>query len=153
MFLPLRKQAHALPVMPQNLEQPASAPTKHEQMATVRIVLERLLHLQRQTVEAAPHVGVASRQPNSRAIRGRDHRRHRLVFASALISADTVEASTGPVIRIRPPVPKSSSMMPPVTGERSGNAAPGSGKTATGENDGAAAGRHSSCRQRNNWLL
>jgi len=59
MFQPLRKQAHALSVMPQNLEQPTSAPTKHEQMATMRIVLEHLLHLQRQTVEAAPHVGVA----------------------------------------------------------------------------------------------
>jgi hypothetical protein len=56
--------------MPQNLDQPASASTKYEQMAIVRVVLERFLHLQRQTVEAAPHVGVASRQPNSRAIRG-----------------------------------------------------------------------------------
>jgi hypothetical protein len=61
--------------MPQNLDQPTSAPTKHKQMAVVRIMLERLLHLQCQAVEAAPHVSVTSRQPNSRAIRDRNHRR------------------------------------------------------------------------------
>jgi hypothetical protein len=35
-----------------------------------------------------------------------------LGFASALISADTVEASTEPVIRIRPPVANSISTVP-----------------------------------------
>src|SRR5712691_974428 len=87
--------------MPQILDLPATAPTKHEQMAAVGITLERLLHRQRQAIEAASHVGVAGRQPNPRTARDRDHRR-RLLFASAFISADTVDASTGPVIRIRP---------------------------------------------------
>ena len=37
-------------------ESDATATTKHEHMATVRIVLERLLDLQRQTIEAAPQI-------------------------------------------------------------------------------------------------
>jgi hypothetical protein len=48
------------------------------------------------------HVGVAGRQPNPGAARGRDHRR-RLPFASAFSSAKIVDASTDPDIRIRPP--------------------------------------------------
>jgi hypothetical protein len=54
---------------------------------------------------------MAGRQPNPRAARHRDHRR-RLPFASAFISAATVGASTGPVIRIRPPVANSISITP-----------------------------------------
>jgi hypothetical protein len=46
------------------------------------------------------HVGVSRGQPHPHAGRNGDHRR-RLVLASALSSADTVEASTDPVIRIR----------------------------------------------------
>jgi hypothetical protein len=38
-------------------------------MAVVRIALERLLHQQRQAVEALAHVGVAGRQPNLYAAR------------------------------------------------------------------------------------
>jgi hypothetical protein len=75
-----------------------------------------------------------------------------LPFDSAFISADTVEASTAPVIRIRPPPTNSISITPAVAGEASGDATSGSGKTATGENARGDAGRHSSCRQRNNWL-
>src|SRR6266567_2989164 len=97
--------------MPQNLDQPTAAATEDKQMATVRIALERLLHQQRQAIKTLTHVGMAARQPNSRASRDRDHRR-RLLFASALISADTVDASTAPVIRIRPPVANSISITP-----------------------------------------
>src|SRR5436305_13940694 len=88
--------------MPQHLDQPAAAATKHEQMPPVRVTLECLLHQQRQAIKPLAHVGVASRQPNPGMARSRDHRR-RLLFAIAFISADTVEASTDPDIRIRPP--------------------------------------------------
>jgi hypothetical protein len=73
-----------------------------------------------------------------------------LPFESAFISAVTVEASTTPVIRIRPPPANSISMTPAVSGKA--GATPGSGKTATGENAGVGTGKHNSCRQRNNWL-
>src|SRR5436305_12412477 len=45
------------------------------EIAGVRIAPERLLHLQRQPVHAAPHVGPADRQPHAHPARNRDHRR------------------------------------------------------------------------------
>ena len=51
-FQPLGEQAHSLPIVPQHLEQAAPTAAEHEQMAVVRIALQRLLHQQRQTVEA-----------------------------------------------------------------------------------------------------
>src|SRR5262249_49454714 len=81
-----------------------------------------------------------------------DHRR-RLLFASALISADTVEASTGPLIRIRPSVANSISIPPALSGDGEGTI-PGSGATATGLNAAGICARSQSCwRQRNNWLV
>jgi hypothetical protein len=55
----------------------AAASAKREQIAGVRIALERLLHLQRKTVHAASHVG--SRPPQSKTERrmGQYHRRAR----------------------------------------------------------------------------
>src|SRR5882724_9268911 len=47
-FQSLREQTHALSIMPQHLEQAAASPAEHEQMAIVRIALERLLYQQRQ---------------------------------------------------------------------------------------------------------
>src|SRR5437660_138517 len=119
-------------------------------MPAVRIAFERLLHHECQAIKTPAHVGVAGRQPDPRAARDRDHRR-RLPFESAFISADTVDASTAPVIRIRPPPANSISITPAVSGI--GGATPGSRNTATGENAGGGAGRHNSCRQRNNWLV
>ena len=80
-------------------------------MPLVRIALKLLLHQHRQTIEALAHIGVAGRQPNPRTRWHRDHRR-RLFFARALSSADTVAASTAPVMRIRPPVANSISTVP-----------------------------------------
>src|SRR3954469_12571271 len=127
---------------------------KHKQMTAVRIALEHLLHLQRQAVKAAPHVGMAARQPHPCTRRDRDHRR-RLPLAKLFSSADTVKRSTGPVIRIRPPPANSISMTPAgsaVGSVGAGDATTGSGKTATAENavdeTGAPVGTHSSCRQR-----
>ena len=138
--------------MPQHLDQSATTTAKHEQMATVRITLEQLLNLQRQPIEAAPHVSVAARQPNTRATWDWDHRR-RLARVRALISAATVERLTGPVIRIRPPVASSISMALPVIGAVVDTAS-GPGAIATGENTAAdGAGPQSSRRQRNSWLV
>jgi hypothetical protein len=87
---------------------------------------------------------MAARQPNSRASRDWDHRR-RLLFASALISADTVEASTGPLIRIRPPVANSISITPALSGDGDGTI-PGSGvATATGLTRGLSIGKLERC--------
>jgi len=54
-----------------------------------------------------------------------------LPFASAFISADTVDASTDPDIRIRPPLANSISMTPAFSGDV-GETPSGSGVTATG---------------------
>src|SRR5262245_29022577 len=137
--------------MPQHLDQAAAPAAEYEQMPAVRITPQRLLHQQRQTIKALAHIRVAGRQPNPRAARDRDHRRP-LPLASAFINADTVEASTAPVIRIRPPPANSISITPAVSCDPAGAADAGSGKTATGENVACSAGTHSSRRQRNNWL-
>src|SRR5579862_6782659 len=134
------KQTHPLAVMPEHLDQPAATAAEYEQMPTVRVTFERLLHQQGQAIKALAHIGMASRQPNSRTTWRRDHRR-RLPVANALISADTVDVATEPQIRIRPPAANSISMMPGASGEAdpvcSGkglDVAAGSGATVTGLN-------------------
>src|ERR1700681_4495117 len=119
--------------MPQNLDQPAAPTAEHEQMAVVGVAFERFLRQQRQAVEALAHVRVAGRQPHLRAARNRDHRR--LAFASTATITRTVEASTGPVIRIRAPVANSISIAPGVIGSAG---APGPGAIATGANTATA---------------
>src|SRR5262245_49103723 len=101
--------------MPEHLDQATAPAAEHEQMSAMRIAPERLLHQQRQAIKALAHVGVAGRQPDPRAARDRDHRA-RSPFASAFISADTVRASTDPVMRIRPPVANSISIEPAGSG-------------------------------------
>jgi len=69
-----------------------------------------------------------------------EHRR-RLLFASAFISADTVNASTGPVIRIRPPVANSISITSALSGK--GRDTSASGAIATRSNAaGTRVGSH-----------
>ena len=92
----VRKQAHALTIVPQHFDETTATAAEHEQMPAMRIALQPLLHHQGQAIKAFAHVGVAGCQPHLDATRDRDHR-CRLVFVSALISADTVEASTAPV--------------------------------------------------------
>src|SRR5438067_4502302 len=99
-------------------------------MPAVWVALEGLLDQERQAIKTLAHVGVAGRQPDPRAARDRDHRR-RLLLASTFISADTVRASTGPVIRIRPPVASSISITPARSAGGT-DTAPDSGVTATG---------------------
>src|SRR5215467_6730839 len=154
-FQPLREQAHPLAVMPEHLDQSAAPATEHEQMSAMWIAPERLLHQQRQAIKSFAHVGVARRQPDPRAARDRNHRR-RLPCASAFISADTVRASTGPVIRIRPPVANSISIEPAASGTAGtiGNEGAGSAAIVTGLNAAGTCARSQSCwRHRNNWLV
>src|SRR5271169_1239901 len=49
-------------------------PAKNVKITGMRIALEPLLDLQCQTVHAAPHVGVADRQPHPHSRGNRDHR-------------------------------------------------------------------------------
>src|SRR5271154_2939044 len=72
-FQPLREQAGSLTVMPDHLQQVASATTKAKQLSAQRITPQYLLHLQRQARKALPHVGVAGRQPYPHAARNRNH--------------------------------------------------------------------------------
>src|SRR4051812_14400360 len=106
----LREQAHALAIVPKHLDQAAAPAAEHEQVAVVRITLERLLYQQRQPVEAFAHIGVAGRQPHPRPARDRDG--HRRLPVRAEIAADIAAASTAPLIRIRAPVASSISIRP-----------------------------------------
>src|SRR3954452_5519866 len=74
-FQSLREQAGSLAVMPDHLQQVASATTKAKQLSAQRIAPQYLLHLQRQACKALPHVSVASRQPYPHAPRNWDHGR------------------------------------------------------------------------------
>jgi hypothetical protein len=113
-------------------------------MASVRIALERLLYQQRQPVEALAHVGVAGRQPHSRASRQRDHR-PRPRPASVAIVVVSVAGSIAPVIRIRDPFANSTSIKPP--------AGAGSVTIRTAAKLAAGWDRRSSCRRHPySWL-
>src|SRR5882724_111370 len=62
----LGQQAHPLSVVPEHLDQAAALAAEHEQVATVRIALQHLLHHHRQPIEAAAHVGWTARLPYPR---------------------------------------------------------------------------------------
>src|SRR5438045_3201046 len=71
--------------MPENLDQMAALAAEHVEIAAVRIALQRLLHLDRQAVHAAPHIGVPRRHlGNDRARREAfSHNRALLLLAPA----------------------------------------------------------------------
>src|SRR6266403_2135412 len=60
--------------MPKNFDQMTAFAAKNIKIAGMRIALQPLLDLQRQAVHAAPHVGVADRQPHPHPRGYRDHR-------------------------------------------------------------------------------
>src|SRR4051794_33799026 len=76
-FQPLREEARALAVGPDNLQQVAAAAAKAEQVATKRILTQHLLNLQRQAREPFAQIRVPGRQPHPNARWDRDHRRSR----------------------------------------------------------------------------
>jgi len=87
MFQSLRVKRHADPIMPDDLDQPASGSPKDVQIASVRVPTQRFLDLQRQAVHALAHVGSADRQPHSNARGNRDHRRDNAFTTAAASSA------------------------------------------------------------------
>src|SRR6266702_1390384 len=128
-FQPLRVKAHALTVVPQNLDQAAAPAAEYEQMPVVRISLERLLHQQRQPIEPLAHVGVPSRQPNLHACRKRDHRPHpSSTSASAATRAGAISSAT----RSRRPL-RSTTSITAAPALRATRAPPPSNPTTTGE--------------------
>src|SRR4051794_25017236 len=93
--------------MPQDLDQITSPAPKDEEMARVRVALERLLHLEREPVHDLAHVGAAGGQPDPRPARERDHRP-----VSARSAAATTLGSAGAESRTRPPSGSSISISP-----------------------------------------
>src|SRR5262245_6733844 len=63
----VREQAGALTVVPNHFDQPSSASTKDEEVSRVRILLQLLLHHERQRWKPTSHIGVAGRQPYANA--------------------------------------------------------------------------------------
>src|SRR5512146_798937 len=104
---PFREQAHPLAVVPKAFDEIAAATAKDEQMAAMRIAIQRLLHHQRKAVEPLAHIGVARRQPHSYARRDRDHRRD-----SALATRASDNASTSAPTMIRSPLLSTISIRP-----------------------------------------
>jgi hypothetical protein len=51
-------ERHADPIVPEDLHQITALAPEHVEVPRVRIALQRLLHLERQAVHTAPHVGV-----------------------------------------------------------------------------------------------
>jgi hypothetical protein len=71
------------------------APPENEDVAAHRTLLERGLHLRRQSLKSAAHVGNASRNPDAGARRQPDHR------DSSRISNRSISGDTLPRIRKR----------------------------------------------------
>ena len=83
--------------MPEDFRQIAAATSENIEIARVRIALQLLLYLKRQSLHAAPHVRVARRDPDPTS-RGNGNQ-ERSAFKVAAITADGVFAP----IRTRAP--------------------------------------------------
>src|SRR5215211_1899529 len=81
------------PIMPEDLCQIATSASEDIEIAGVGIPLQALLNLQSQTLHAAPHVGVAGRDPDPNAARYRDHRRLRTSRTRLNASASTFSST------------------------------------------------------------
>jgi hypothetical protein len=125
MFQPLREQARALAIMPEDLQEITPAAAENEDVPTERIPLQNLLDLQGEAVHPTPHVGMAGGEPDPGGRGQRDHRtgsprglprgvgRRRDVITAAT-AAVTAAGSTVPLIRTRTP-PDSAISIEPVT--------------------------------------
>src|SRR6516164_3840829 len=102
--------------MPKHFHEIAPVAAEHEEIPGVRIALQALLHLEREAIHAAAHVGMTGRNPHAHARGNGYHRR-----GSAFITAVTRSGSTAPEIRKRTFRLNSSSM----SGVGTGNAAGG----------------------------
>ena len=61
--------------MPEDLDQVAPGAAEDEKIAGEGIAAKRLLHLQGETVHAAPHIGPTDGEPHAHARGSWDHRR------------------------------------------------------------------------------
>src|SRR3954451_23932434 len=86
--------------MPEDLCQIATPASEDIEISGVGIPLQALLNLQRQTLHAATHVGVAGCDPDSDATRYRDHRRLRTARPRPNASASTFSST---LTRLPPP--------------------------------------------------
>jgi hypothetical protein len=107
----------------------AATTPEDKQMTAMRIVFQRLLHNQGQTVEAFAHVGMARREPDATSRRYRDH--DRSAFKVAAISV------AGAFAQMRTRASCSSTMMTPgspALAAGGGGEDAGPGSTMTGAN-------------------
>jgi len=103
----LGKQAHALTIPPQQLDDVAALSSKHKDVAREGILRERALHQRGQTIKAAAHVRQTRGQPHACSRRQTDHATSRRVCSTQR----TLASSTAPHRRTRAP-PNSISMTP-----------------------------------------
>lgn len=89
---PLGKQAGALAIPPDDLEQVSASATEHKQVAAERIFRQRLLCQCGKPAKAFAHVGHACGQPHSGRCRNRDH----VVRRSARSTFTSDGSSTSP---------------------------------------------------------
>src|SRR5262249_16788045 len=82
------------------------------EIAAMGIALQTLLNLKRQTLHAAPQVGVPRRNPDPDAARNRNHRRD-----SAFKTRDNAAVSTSVQTRIRSPSARTISIWPAASGQ------------------------------------
>src|SRR5262249_23801663 len=128
-------------------DQGATPAAKDEQMSTMRVALELLLHQQRQTIKALAHVGVPHRKPYPHSARHRDHRR-RAIFTSASISTAVIDGSAGPLIVTRARPAGSISIVPDAAGK-----ARSAGASDTAANSGTSRRRAGPAPARRAWRL
>lgn len=69
--------------MPDDFDQVAALAAKDKQIAGMGVAAQALLHLQRQAIHPAPHVGAAHRQPHPHPRGNRDHRGPRALTTAA----------------------------------------------------------------------
>ena len=94
------KQARSLRIVPNDFYQIRTAPPEAKQMPPQWVMLQDLLHLQSQARKAAPHVGMARRDPDPDAARYQDHRRLRTSRTRPNASASTFSST---LTRVLPP--------------------------------------------------
>src|SRR5271166_4809617 len=86
---PLGVERQPEAVVPKDLRQVAAAPAEDVEIAAVRVALQLLLDLKRQSLHAATHVGVARRDPHPHPARHRDHRSLKTLRTRRSASAST----------------------------------------------------------------
>src|SRR5262249_40420885 len=124
-------------IVPQHLYQVAAPAAEDEEMPAMRIAPQRLLHQQRQAVEALAHVRPARRQPHPDTARNRDHRRSSTPITRASAAAPTVSSTITryplvSTISMRPVAPLGAELRRPASLSSRGTRGPASGAVTSG---------------------